>query len=389
MKLDRPTMRRMAILIVALSATIAAPALGGAVVPPPVATLTGLPQPSENSFFLGVRYHSNGLLYINDGIGIWRQAGINASQFERIGEISGVPDDAGNGAYPNSSDAGPINFSQDGTRLLVGNGAGGWQIYFGQEWHNGRLFSMPVEGATVSVPVGDIDWHYDFVPVSTNSHIADSASKHFVNHGVADYMTDAKSFITVFDEGTGEDQIVVSNVPGASASIAVDAAGNLFACNGYGDTRGLIKRFDADLVDAAYESGTPVDWASGTPLNPYNYNNNSGAGMFFDARGYLYAGGNEGLTVFRPDGTSETYDLGAGSYCSFAYNPALDQILAMLYGTTFLVYNAAGFLPGEFPAPVPEPSTLVLLGLGASVLVWHRRRRSQGLSRNVRISVRR
>jgi len=373
-------MPRLTILIGSLWAAMTVNAFAGPVVPSPAATITGIPTSSDYSFFVGVRYNQDGLLYVNDGIGIWRQTEVNGSQFTQIGQISGVPDDSGSGSYANSSDAGPINFSQDGSRILIGNGAGGWKIYMGEEWHNGRLFSMPVNGGTVSQPVGDIDWHYDLIAVSARSTMPDSASKYFINHGVDTYMTDAKSHVSVFDETTGMSQKVIANIPGASASIAVDANGNLYACSGYGDTRGLIKYFEAAAVDEAYALGQTLDWEDGTPLNPDNYNNTSGAGMFFDARGYLFVGGNEGVTVFRPNGTSETYDIGKALlgytiYSSLAYNPLLDQILVMTYGASqFYVFNAADFLAGEFPASVPEPSSLLLVGLGAVGLMWYRRR---------------
>lgn len=336
----------------------------GAVVPDPILHITNIPELPWSSFYYGARFSSQGLLYLWDGSYVWRQNGINVDGFTQIGAVTG-----------NMADAGPIQFSRDGTQILLGNGAGGWGPYMGQDYQAGRIFSMPIGGSVVSTPVGDIDYHYDIVPVPKQSTIAQPNQKYLVNYGWEYYMTDAKSWVSVFDASTGANQVVLANIPGASGAITTDNFGNLYACVGYGETRGLIKHFSVEAVDAAFSSGVPLTWNDGIALNPDNYNNQSAAGMFFDSRNYLFAGGNEGLTVFRPDGTSETYDVGAGVYSSVAYNPFNDELLVMTndrFGyPVFDVYHAGDFLA------VPEPSVLAMLSIvGIIGATWAYRRRT-------------
>ena len=163
-------------------------------------------------------------------------------------------------------------------------------------------------------------------------------------------MADPKGWVSVFDAETKANQVVVADIPGASGAITVDNSGNLYACVGHGDARGLIKQFSVDSVDAAFNSGVPLSWSEGIALNPDNYDNNSAAGLFSDTRGYLFAGGSEGLTVFRPDGSSGTFDVGSEVYSSVSYNPLNDQVLVMTTDAfsqdpIFTIYQAGDFLP--------------------------------------------
>ena len=343
-------------LVIALAA-IGCSAVGiseGAVVPDPILHITNIPELPWSSFYYGARFSSEGLLYLWDGSYVWRQNGVNVDGFTQIGEVAG-----------NMADAGPIQFSRDETQILLGNGAGGCGPYMGQDYQAGRIFSMPVGGAVLSSPIGDIDYHYDIVPLSQQSTIADPGQKYLVNYGWEYYMSDPKSWVSVFDASTEANQVILANIPGASGAITTDNFGNLYACVGYGDARGLIKYFSVEAVDAAFDSGTPLTWDDGIALNPDNYNNQSAAGMFFDSRNYLFAGGNEGLTVFRPDGISETYDVGAGIYSSVAYNPFNDELLVLTndrFGyPVFDVYRVDDFLAA------PEPSTLVMLSVVGAI----------------------
>ena len=342
-------------------------------VPDRIMRFENLPALSSNSFYLGARYSPEGLLYLWEGTGVWRQDGVNVDTFTKIGDVANVPTDSG-GTSANMADAGPINFTADGSQILIGNGAGGWGPYMGQEYHAGRLFVMPVDGTTVSNPVGDIDYHYDFVPVPSGSSIAGAESKFYVNYGWENYMTNPLSWVSVFDINDGTEQVVINEIPGASASIATDSQGNLYAAVGYGDERGLVKQFSRSQVETACDSGNPLTWSQGVALNPENYDNHSAAGMFFDERDYLFSGGNEGLTVFRPDGSSGTFDVGDSFYASVSYNPYNDQVLVLtndISGNVVAdIYHA-----GDFLSTVPEPSTMVLLLMAAAAgaIAWRRR----------------
>ena len=341
-------------------------------VPDPVMQFTNIPELPWSSFHFSAEFNTDGLLYVWDGSYVWRQNAVNADGFTQIGEITG-----------NMSDAGPVQFTYDGTGMLLGNGEGGWGPYEGHPECAGRIFSMPIGGSVISQPVIDIDYHYDIAALPQQSTIAQAGHKYFVNYGWEYYMTNPKSWVGVLDIETGIVQDVVADIPGASGAIAVDHFGNLYACVGYGNTRGLIKRFSAAAVDEAFNTQTPLAWSAGVALNPSNYNNNSAAGMFFDERGYLFVGGDQGLTVFRPDGSSGTFDVGGGSYSSVSYNPYNDQFLVLTSDVftqdpIFIIYEASDFL-SDIPGDANRDgrvddidATIMAANWGATGACWER-----------------
>ncbi|MGD0653920.1 MAG: PEP-CTERM sorting domain-containing protein [Thermoguttaceae bacterium] len=346
----------------------------------PVATLT-LPPSNHNAFTTTARYNSDGILYAWDGFGVWRQDGINSNAFTQIGTVIGGNNEPANwygttgGAY-NCADAGPINFSGDGVRILLGNGYGGWGPWNNPPQTNlsGLIWVMPISGGTVSLPGGDspvaiVQYHTDFIPLPAASTIENKATKYFVNQGVSGYESDPHSSILIFDETTGLAAVpVIVNGPGASTSLTFNPANNrLYAGVGYGAERGKIYSFGLDQLDSAFLSKSPLDFTTdGALFNPTAWNNQSGAGLFFDAHGYLFAGGNEGITCFAPDGTVSAV-LDMGYYTSLIYNPFNDQILA-LTGSMGTIYNASDF------EAVPEPSIFVLIAIAALGLLVRRAR---------------
>jgi autotransporter-associated beta strand protein len=330
--------------------------------PVAVATLTSLPAPNHNAFNTSFRYDSYGILFAWDGYQVWRQNGVNLDAFTSIGTVV-----AGNseplswpgstGGPYNSADAGPINFSGDGQQILLGNGSGGYGPWGGKDGigpyefeHTDRIWSMPISGGAVSLPsgtqpVGKIAYHNDFLPLPDASTITGKNQMYFVNQGNATY---SGSSISVFDQATGTNVTVIDNGPGATTSLAFNPKnGRLYAGVGYGADRGKIYSFGLDQLDQAFKTNTPLDFVTnGTLFNPTAWNNQSGAGMFFDADGYLFSGGNEGITCFKPDGTLSKV-LNMGDYTALVYNPANDQVLAIPYypGTTGGVFNARDFEP--------------------------------------------
>jgi hypothetical protein len=370
----------VAVILLGMSGIVQASA------PLAIATLN-LPPPDHNAFSTSFRYDSQGILFAWDGFHVSQQKGMNVNEFSQLGTVIGgshEPSDwpgSTSGDY-NCADAGPINFSRDGQSILLGNGNGGYAPY-GGPWfsgtvelqHSGRIWSMPIAGGTVSYPAGTqpisvINYHTDLIPLPSATTIPGSDKKYFVNQGV-DYGGTG-SEISIFDVTSGLNVPMIENGPGATTSLAFNPKDNrLYAGVGFGPgDRGKIYSFGLGQIDQAFHDGKPLDFMTdGILFNPTAIDNQSGAGMFFDANGYLFAGGNEGITCFKPDGTVSKILGSNNQYTVLVYNPHDDQILAVV-GTTGTVYNASDF------ESVPEPSTVILLvAAGLTALTWRRWRR--------------
>lgn len=319
----------------------------GQSLPAPVVVINSFPLPAPDAFVTNLRFGPEGLLYGWDGQKVWQQTGVNADSF-------GLP---AFGTVPsNGSDAGPINFSQNGQTIIIGNGSGG-QDFTGTS--SGLLYTTPATGGAATL-VGSVPFHQDLIPVPAPSTIAGAATKFLVDRGSADFAT---SGIDLFDFVTGKVVPLIQNIPGASSSIAFDSAGRLYVGIGFGASRGQIRRFTLPLVDLA-AADKPLDWTAGQLFN--SADNNSGAGMFFDARGNLFVGGPNGATVFNPNGGSQFYSTGASSFPIVMYNATNDQFALTLngfndpqgLGFSPRIYRAADF---EVPA-VPVASWKVTSG---------------------------
>ena len=147
--------------------------------------------------------------------------------------------------------------------------------------------------------------------------------------------------------------MLIPSIPGNGASIAV-GGGRLYVGIGYGPERGEIRSFSLTDLATALSSSTTLPWTAGTAFNLAD--NNSGAGMFFDHRGYLFVGGGNGVTVFDALGHAATYDN--GGYTNVTYDPLDDRVLVTGFGQQQGIYPASAFA-------VPEPSTLALATAGA------------------------
>jgi autotransporter-associated beta strand protein len=298
--------------------------------PPPVTTINSFPPPNH-AYLTNMRFGPDGLIYAWDGQNVWRQSGVNVDSFGAT-PFGTVP--------TTDSDAGPINFSQDGRTLLIGNGSGG-NDFSGPS--NGQLFTMPATGGPATL-VGTVPNHFDLIPLPVASTVPNFRAKVLLDVGTPNFHSE----VDVFNMASGKAAAVVRNIPGASSSIALDSANRLYVGIGYGDSRGQIRRFSLPLIDAAAD-GQPIDWSSGQLFNAAD--NNSGGGMFFDARGNFFVGGPDGVAVFNKNGASQVYNTGAGSNPAVSYNPTNDQFAMYLIGFNDpqglgfkpLIYNASAF----------------------------------------------
>ena len=317
--------------------------------PMPVTTFD-LPAPDGNAFFTSFRYDNSSTLYAWNGLNIFKQAGDNS--FASIGQVPS----------PNSSDTGPINFSQDGSQIIVGNGAGG---NLGGSYA-GEIFQLPKTGGNSGAAIATLPFSVDIVPVPASPSFTGSASKYFVDQG-ADAFGSSSS-ISIFDTNGLTNNTVISNIPGGSASIAINPANNeLYAEVGFGTDAGQIRSFSLSALET---ETTPVDFGTGSLFDSVDTGPQSGAGLFFDSNGYLFSGGDGGITVFSPDGLIVYEQDPSGiSYNALAYDPATNQVLeGPEEGNTAVLYNATDF------ESVPEPASLGLITLTGATLLGRGRR---------------
>ncbi len=332
---------------VAVVFTILSSTAAGAQVPLPAAPITiTFPNPTSPnvppfSTVSATFGPSDGLLYVWDGVSVLKESASGTSVFNPFGSVPNT----------NSSDPGPISFSSDGNQILLGNGAGG---NLGGTF-NGMMFVMPKTGGAVSAPVGGTaPWHDAFVASPL------SASQFFINQGNASFSA---SSVSRYDLTSDIVKSVIQNIPGAGASMAVQN-GLLYADIGYGPQQGEIRSFALTQLNTAAANNSPLEWTAGTLFN--SLNNNSGAGMFFDQRRFLFVGGGDGVTVFDTIGNSRLYTN--NGYSAVTYDSHNNAVLVTGYGDHQGIYPASIFT-------VPEPSTAALALVGLLLLPLRRRMR--------------
>ena len=312
------------------------------VLPAPSINVT-LPPPSANAFSVSHAFGpADGLLYVWDGAQVLRQSAPLSNSFTSIGNV-------GSG----SADAGPLEFSRNGSELLIGNGAGG--LLGGG--NSGQIFTIPTAGGNSNTAVGNVPFHDRFLAAPLGA----SNNKFFIDQGNASFSA---SSVSVFDNTDGSNVPVIANIPGASTAMAIDALGQFYVGVGFGPQAGQLRSFALADLESAYNTSTPLEWTAGNLFN--STNNNSGAGMFFDARGYLFVGGPLGIAVFDSAGNSNFYDN--GDYTSIAYDSVNDRVFVTGFGDQQGLYPASLF-------QVPEPSTVLLAGLGLLTFAPAARRR--------------
>lgn len=311
------------------------------ILPAPPVSLT-LPLPSANSFSVSTAFGPDGLLYVWNGAQILKQDAPLSSSFSSIGNV-------GSG----SADAGPLAFSRDDSQLLAGNGAGG----FLGGVHSGQLFTTAAAGGDSNLAASNVPFHDRVLA----ANVGVSNDLYFIDQGNDSFTG---SSVSVFNAATGANDLLIGSIPGASSAMAIDAIGRLYVGIGFGPLRGQLRRFEQAALENAFATTTPLDWTSGELFN--SLDNNSGAGMFFDARGVLFVGGPNGVTVFDQNGNVNAYDN--GGFTLVDYDSVNDRVLVTGFGDWQGLYPAGMF-------QVPEPGTWALMVVGAAALVAVRQKR--------------
>jgi len=302
---------------------------------------------------------SGAALYVEDAAG--------ARTFGQVGTLPGADIASFGPAF--------VKVSPDGTRLAVGNNGG---ASFG-DYQVGVFDVNTLTGQWLQANHFDAQW-YD------NARLALTA-------GVFGQPAE----VTLLDVGSADpahpdNPVIVANVGGASGGVAFDAAGNLYTGNGYATSgpsgTGAVKAFDHAAWSAALLGG-PLDFESdGTLIVDVL----SGNALGFDAEGNLHvAGGDFGIGQFdyaalirssavefalAGGGPADPLDpaqvrpfdpdaLNDFNFYDVDFNPSTGE-LYLREGATVYAYI------------VPEPSSLVLVLLGAAVTVRRRCSRAAG-----------
>lgn len=154
-------------------------------------------------------------------------------------------------------------------------------------------------------------------------------------------------------------------------SLAFDSTGNLFVGSGYGNGNGVITKITSGGVQSPFASGLSF------PL-----------GLAFNSAGNLFESDNASDTIyeFTPGGVQSTFATvsSTGGINGLAFNNAgnlfistgfMGSIVEITPGGKQSTFVAdAGDPAGLAFQPVPEPTTIALLGIGAAAFFARRRR---------------
>ena len=143
------------------------------------------------------------------------------------------------------------HFSQDGTNLLLSNGAGGCLGYSG----NGIFWTMPASGGTAAQVTGSgVPYTGDALALPAATTIPGSGTKYIVYAGNSSYSGSSRCRFST--PPPGRTQVVIDNSPGATTSIAINPKNNsVYVGVGYGPDAGNIYSFTLSQIDSAYNVG--------------------------------------------------------------------------------------------------------------------------------------
>ena len=194
-------------------------------------------------------------------------------------------------------------------------------------------FIKAADDSTVIVGASTIIYRVDLdtgasetLTVIDNFDAALEGHELYITRSTYDVDWTANSYVTRIDLDDPDSPVdVVTGIPGASAGICLDGAGNLYTGNGYGnygvDETGLIKQFSL--------SASPQDWSSGTSCGDVLSAGTliwAGDGMLLVGGGDTFGSGDDdyfaaldtatGLPVLKMDpdaGADSNYKLSAGA----------------------------------------------------------------------------
>lgn len=199
----------------------------------------------------------DGRLLLLNGATVSVETGLKTGNFNTLGNIAGF-----------APTFGPtfLAVAPDGTRAVAGTGGGTVAVFD---------TSNP---ATVA-----------------NYSVQDFSGEWIDNRYLAIANAAPTSGVQVLDTTTSSVKQAITNVGGASAGVAFDAAGNLYTGNAFdfspgGSGAGWIKEFSAAAWQNALATSTPLDFeASGTPVADLL----SAYPIGFDPSGNMFVGGGD------------------------------------------------------------------------------------------------
>lgn len=318
---------------------------------------------------------SGGLIYYVDQSTLYRQDGFNSSSFTAVGHLGG--------SYSANSFPSFVEFSPDGSRVAIGNGGG-------------------ADFGTYQVAVFDASQLN-----GSNPDLAPSSSIYGVNHFSAVWGNNTQLYLSAGSFGSPGvvtrldttsstaapvNTAVINNIGGASAGVALDAAGNLFTGNGFDGTGPSDTGWIKAVLAAAWQTNPPVDF-EGSSSSVFVADLLSAGSLAFDAEGNLLVGGgdfgsdsnffalisgaaiNNLLSGYGPIDVNNPAHVrkldpssGSFSYYTLAVDSQNNTFYA-LDGTTAYQYCA-----------VPEASTSLLILIGLGLVAWRAGARAKRLA---------
>ncbi|MBV8201679.1 MAG: hypothetical protein JOZ15_13740 [Acidobacteria bacterium] len=230
-----------------------------------------LPAFDAGAFHTAFTFLGDGRVAAYTGDHVFVQDAVGAGSFSLIGSLPAE--------FRGASDPAFILAAPNGLFFVLGAGAGGAK--FPDPRFNGNIYVLPITGGEARLAAR--------IPLSLTATFRGS-SELFVNQGLDSSSASSSSQVVRLDLATGSVQTVVADIPGESAGVGFDRAGNLYTGIGFLPGRtGEIRRFAREDVDDAVESAAPLDFAAGA----FVAQSLTASPLLFDRRGDLVVGGGD------------------------------------------------------------------------------------------------